>query len=66
MTGWAQVNGRNALSWDEKFALDLWYIDNRSFALDLRIIGLTLVSILRRQAVNADGHATMPRFRGAE
>ncbi len=65
ITGWAQVNGRNALSWDEKFALDVWYVDNRSFALDLRIMILTIGSVLRRSGVSAHGEATMPRFTGA-
>ncbi len=64
VTGWAQVNGRNALSWEEKFALDVWYVDNRSFVLDLRILGLTVVRVFRRQGVSAQGEATMPRFKG--
>lgn len=64
LTGWAQVNGRNALSWEEKFAHDIWYVDNRSLALDLRIIGLTVGAVLRGKGVSAKGAATMPRFRG--
>lgn len=64
ITGWAQVNGRNALSWEEKFALDVWYVDNRSFWLDLKIIGLTMVKVLRRTGISAEGEATMPRFTG--
>jgi len=64
ITGWAQVNGRNALSWDEKFALDVWYVDNRSFLLDLRIVGLTVIRVLKRSGISADGEATMPRFSG--
>jgi len=64
ITGWAQVNGRNALSWDEKFALDIWYIDHRSFLLDLRILCLTFAKILQREGISAAGEATMPRFEG--
>lgn len=64
ITGWAQVNGRNALSWDEKFALDVWYVDNRTFWLDIRILWLTVVKVLRRQGISAAGEATMPAFRG--
>lgn len=64
LTGWAQVNGRNALSWQEKFDLDVWYVDNRNFWLDLRILWLTLFKVLNRQGVSAAGEATMPRFTG--
>jgi lipopolysaccharide/colanic/teichoic acid biosynthesis glycosyltransferase len=64
ITGWAQVNGRNALSWDEKFLLDVWYVDNRSFCLDLKIIWLTLKKVLMREGISAAGDATMPPFRG--
>ncbi len=64
VTGWAQVNGRNALAWEEKFALDLWYVDNRSFALDLRILWLTVVKVVRRDGVNSDAETTMPIFEG--
>lgn len=64
ITGWAQVNGRNALGWDDKFALDVWYVDNRSLRLDLRILGLTLLKVLRRDGISAAGEATMPRFTG--
>lgn len=66
ITGWAQVNGRNALSWDEKFALDLWYIDNRSFMLDLKILWLTVRKVLVRDGISAAGEATMPKFTGSE
>lgn len=66
ITGWAQVNGRNALTWEEKFRLDLWYVDNRSLALDLGILGRTLLQVLRREGVSAPGHATMPIFRGVQ
>lgn len=64
ITGWAQVNGRNALSWEEKFALDVWYVDNRSLWLDLRIIFLTISRVLRRDGISAAGEATMPKFTG--
>jgi len=64
MTGWAQVNGRNALSWDEKFRLDVWYIDNRSLALDLKILFLTVRKVLARDGINAEGEATMSPFTG--
>ena len=64
VTGWAQVNGRNALSWDEKFALDIWYVDNRSLWLDLRIIWMTVKKVLKRDGISA-GEATMPRFKGS-
>lgn len=64
LTGWAQVNGRNALSWEEKFRLDVWYVDHRTFALDLRIIFLTLGKVFRRDGISAPGDATMPRFTG--
>lgn len=64
VTGWAQVNGRNALSWEQKFALDVWYVDNRSLALDGRIMVMTLVKVLKRDGISADGEATMPRFEG--
>ena len=64
ITGWAQVNGRNALSWEEKFALDVWYVDHRSLALDLRILALTCAKVLRRDGIAAAGEATMTRFAG--
>jgi len=66
ITGWAQVNGRNALSWEEKFRLDIWYIDNRSFRLDMKIIALTVAKVLSRSGIAADGEATMPRFTGRQ
>jgi sugar transferase EpsL len=65
ITGWAQINGRNALSWEEKFALDLWYVEHRSFLLDLRILALTVAQVARCRDVAAPGEATMPRFRGS-
>lgn len=64
VTGWAQINGRNALSWDEKFALDTWYVDNRTFWLDLKILVLTVKKVLVRDGISAAGEATMPRFTG--
>ncbi|KKC34570.1 sugar transferase [Devosia psychrophila] len=64
LTGWAQVNGRNALSWDEKFALDVWYVDNQSFWLDIRILGMTVAKVLRRDGITAEGSATAEKFRG--
>lgn len=64
ITGWAQVNGRNALSWEEKFEYDVWYVDNRSLMLDIRILLMTVVKVLRRAGVAAKGEATMPRFQG--
>ncbi len=65
ITGWAQVNGRNSLSWDEKFALDVWYVDNWSLALDLRILKKTFVTALMRRDISAPGEATMPKFAGS-
>lgn len=65
ITGWAQVNGRNALSWEDKFSLDIWYVDHRSFWLDLRILLLTLQKVVIRHGISAAGEATMPRFTGA-
>ena len=64
LTGWAQVSGRNALDWDEKFACDVWYVDNRSFLLDLRILAATALIVLRRQGISQPGHATAEKFTG--
>lgn len=66
VTGWAQVNGRNALSWERRFALDLWYVDHASWSLDLRILLRTIGSVLRREGISAPGEATMPEFMGSE
>lgn len=66
ITGWAQINGRNALSWPEKFELDLWYVENRSLWLDLKIIARTVHKVLRRDGISAAGEATMPKFTGEE
>jgi lipopolysaccharide/colanic/teichoic acid biosynthesis glycosyltransferase len=62
VTGWAQVNGRNAISWSEKFAFDVWYVDNRSLRLDLKIIWLTIRKVIKREGISAAGEATMPKF----
>lgn len=64
VTGWAQVNGRNAISWDQKFSLDVWYVDNRNLWLDLKIIWLTIRKVVTREGISAAGDATMPRFTG--
>jgi len=64
ITGWAQINGRNALTWEEKFKLDVWYVDHRSFWLDAKILLLTLWKVLQREGINQPGHATMEEFRG--
>jgi lipopolysaccharide/colanic/teichoic acid biosynthesis glycosyltransferase len=66
ITGWAQINGRNAISWDDKFALDVWYVDNRSLLLDIRILALTVWKVVRREGISAAGEATMPRFTGSD
>jgi len=65
LTGWAQVNGRNALTWDEKFAHDVWYVDHWSLRLDLRILALSVLSVFRRHGIAAEGSATMPEFMGS-
>ena len=64
ITGWAQVNGRNAISWDQKFTMDVWYVDNRSQWLDLKIIWLTIRKVLKREGISAPGEATIPKFTG--
>lgn len=66
ITGWAQVNGRNALSWDEKFKLDVWYVDNRSLWLDIKILWLTVRKVLLRDGISAPGEATMSKFTGGK
>lgn len=65
ITGWAQVNGRNAISWDERFKLDIWYVDNRSFLLDLKILWLTFFKVFRREGISQEGHVTMGKFTGS-
>lgn len=65
ITGWAQVNGRNAISWEDKFQLDVWYVDHRSLWLDIKILWLTVRKVLVRDGISAEGEATMPRFAGS-
>ncbi|WP_029215676.1 sugar transferase [Kallotenue papyrolyticum] len=65
ITGWAQINGRNALSWEQKFALDVWYVDHQSLWLDLKILALTLWKIIKREGISQPGQATMEEFRGS-
>lgn len=65
ITGWAQVNGRNAISWEAKFILDIWYVDNRSFWLDLKILWLTFLKVIKSEGIFQQGQATMEKFRGA-
>jgi lipopolysaccharide/colanic/teichoic acid biosynthesis glycosyltransferase len=64
LTGWAQVNGRNSLSWKQKLEMDVWYVDNRSFSLDLKILLMTVREVLMRRGISAEGSATMPEFTG--
>ena len=66
ITGWAQVNGRNTASWDDRFAMDLWYVDNHGFWLDLKILALTVVKVLRRDDISVPGRDTIERFKGSE
>ncbi|MEO1528338.1 MAG: sugar transferase [Planctomycetota bacterium] len=66
ITGWAQVNGRNSVSWDEKFQMDVWYVDHHSTWLDVRILFRTVWTVVFRRGVTAEGHATMPRFAGSK
>lgn len=66
ITGWAQVNGRNALSWEEKFKLDVWYVDHQSLALDVSILAKTFVTVFFRRGISNEGHATMPVFLGTK
>jgi lipopolysaccharide/colanic/teichoic acid biosynthesis glycosyltransferase len=64
LTGWAQINGRNATTWEERFRLDVWYVENHSFLLDLRIMLVTCWKVFRREGISAEGQATMPAFQG--
>jgi sugar transferase EpsL len=64
ITGWAQVNGRNSVSWDQRFQHDVWYVENLSLALDLKILALTVISVLAKRGITAESHATMPPFTG--
>ncbi len=65
VTGWAQVNGRNAISWEEKFKLDVWYVDNRSLWLDIKILLMTVKKVFVREGISADGHVTIEKFKGS-
>jgi sugar transferase EpsL len=65
ITGWAQINGRNAISWEEKFKLDVWYVEHANIWLDLKILLLTLITVIKGQGVSADDHVTMPPFTGS-
>jgi len=62
ITGWAQVNGRNAIAWEDKFELDVWYVDNQSFKLDFKILAMTVWKIIKREGINQQGHATAEEF----
>ncbi|UCJ15197.1 sugar transferase [Pseudomonas sp. MM211] len=66
ITGWAQINGRNALNWEKKFELDVWYVDNRSFRLDMKILFLTVKKVLWRDGISAEGEVTMSKFTGSK
>jgi len=66
ITGWAQVNGRNAISWEEKFKLDVWYVDNQSFWLDIKILFLTVKKVFVKDGISQDGEVTMPKFKGSK
>ncbi|AHZ68781.1 hypothetical protein OU5_1702 [Pseudomonas mandelii JR-1] len=66
VTGWAQINGRNALSWEEKFKLDIWYVDHQSLWLDMKIIFLTIKKVLIRDGISAEGEVTMTKFTGSK
>jgi len=65
ITGWTQVNGRNSLSWEQKFELDIYYVNNLNFALDMKILWMTVVKVFKREGINQDGQATMEAFRGS-
>ena len=65
ITGWAQINGRNTISWEEKFKLDVWYVDNQSFWLDIKILIITIFKVIMRKGINQSGSTTMDRFRGS-
>jgi len=66
ITGWAQVNGRNAISWEEKFKLDVWYVDNYSFWLDMKILWMTFNKVFKREGISQEGQATMSEFTGSK
>ena len=66
ITGWAQVNGRNAISWEQKFEYDVWYVENLSFLIDMKILWMTVLKVLKRSGISQDGHATMEKFKGSK
>ncbi|MGD8753077.1 MAG: sugar transferase, partial [Anaerolineales bacterium] len=66
ITGWAQIHGRNIISWEDKFAYDLWYVDNWSIWLDIRILGLTLWKVIQREGISQPGHVSAPEFMGGQ
>ncbi len=66
ITGWAQVNGRNAISWERKFEYDVWYVDNLSFALDVKVLWITVTKVFKSEGISADGHVTMQKFGGTQ
>ena len=66
ITGWAQINGRNSVKWEDRFRLDLWYVEHRSFLLDLRILALTAWRVVKREGISQQGHSTMPEFMGTQ
>ena len=66
ITGWAQINGRNSISWEDKFKLDVWYVDNQSLMLDIKIIFLTIWKVIKREGISSDNHVTMEVFRGSD
>lgn len=66
ITGWAQVNGRNGLSWEEKFKLDIWYVENHNFFLDFKILILTLIKVIKKEGISQNGHVTMEKFKGSK
>lgn len=66
VTGWAQVNGRNAVAWEDRFEMDVWYVENWSFTLDLKILWMTVLTVFKRSGVSAEGHVTMPEFMGSQ
>lgn len=66
VTGWAQVNGRNAVAWEDRFEMDVWYVENWSFTLDLKILWMTILTVFKRSGVSAEGHVTMPEFMGSQ
>jgi len=66
ITGWAQIHGRNAITWEDKFRYDVWYVDNWSLWLDLKILALTVLKVIKQEGISAEGHATAPEFKGKE